>query len=349
MKKKKRCILHIGMHKTGTTAIQVFLKKHLPYNNYEYLTCDGLSNHSRCIYTLFSDNPYAHKLHKRYQMTNRDVDRYKQKMILSMTAQIIQSKNDNFVISAEVLSGNIIKDDDIYRMKCYLDELFEETTVIGYVRKFDEFIMSNFQQVLHMRKPGNDDFASFAPNYRAAFEKFYKVFDEDRVTLKLYDRETLKNGNVVDDLIDTIGLDIPLVEREVTETNKSLTLYGLKLLAIYRYYGEQETVGRDAEIRNLKMLEKLYELDGPKVRLSRKEIDRIARLKKDDIKWITEKIKAILINSSVSKNTEEINSIKSLFYIDKELCKKISSLVDEEIVKNKIHIKDMIKYIKMLK
>ncbi len=60
----KTCIIHIGIHKTGSTSIQESLQGF--YNDIFYYANLGPSNHSEPIYCLFSENPKRHHLAKRF-------------------------------------------------------------------------------------------------------------------------------------------------------------------------------------------------------------------------------------------------------------------------------------------
>ena len=57
----KRCWIHIGMHKTGTTSVQVNLAKVKKPKGWRFLTVGGSANMGQALYAMFSPEP--HKFH----------------------------------------------------------------------------------------------------------------------------------------------------------------------------------------------------------------------------------------------------------------------------------------------
>ena len=58
-----RCILHAGMHKTGSTSIQLTFNE-LDDDSFYYARILNAPNHSRHIQTAFSDNPGGTRLNR---------------------------------------------------------------------------------------------------------------------------------------------------------------------------------------------------------------------------------------------------------------------------------------------
>ena len=59
---KYTLILHVGMHKTGTSSIQQTLAKLYgkPTKDIVYFDFNGIINHSCIVYPIFMENPYKY-------------------------------------------------------------------------------------------------------------------------------------------------------------------------------------------------------------------------------------------------------------------------------------------------
>ena len=54
----KRCIIHIGMHKTGSTSIQRSLQGYRD-DRFQYARLGKTANHSLAMYSLFAADPWC--------------------------------------------------------------------------------------------------------------------------------------------------------------------------------------------------------------------------------------------------------------------------------------------------
>ena len=59
----RSCIIHIGMHKTGTTSIQLSLHRFVD-KRFFFADLDKVFNHSLAVYSIFADYPDRHHLHQ---------------------------------------------------------------------------------------------------------------------------------------------------------------------------------------------------------------------------------------------------------------------------------------------
>jgi hypothetical protein len=62
MVKKDLCIVHIGMPKTGSTALQSSLFSHIADERVAYAALP-IANHSEIMYSMFSSSPEKYRLH----------------------------------------------------------------------------------------------------------------------------------------------------------------------------------------------------------------------------------------------------------------------------------------------
>ncbi len=225
--KKKECIVHIGMAKTGSSSIQESLHKHLESETHHYFDL-GAPNHSIRMYSLFSKKKRSH-VHMKKGFNEKHIDN------INMRTKELLSKNINanskpiMIISAEGIS--ILLKSDLEDLRDYLYQYFEKVTIIGYVRTMQSFIHSHYQQRV---KGGNYNFelSSQYPNYRKKFEKFDLVFGRENVKLWKFDPKSFPEGNVVLDFCNRLGIMIN--PEQTLRVNETLSREALSLLYIYR-------------------------------------------------------------------------------------------------------------------
>ena len=136
----KTVILHIGLHKTGTTTLQGCLKgyksQEIKYASFED------ENHSIPIFTIFSDNRYKYHIWKTTCLNNKEIDQYRLKNIRVLENDLLDRSSSKLLISGEDIS--ILKK----REKEALIEFFKkrnaDVEVIAYVRSPISWCASRF-------------------------------------------------------------------------------------------------------------------------------------------------------------------------------------------------------------
>src|SRR5690625_4150550 len=145
--KPKKLVLHIGMHKTGSTAIQASMSSSHEYllsNGINYLSCIRM-NHSTTFVSLFGDEP--HRYHVNVQNgvnTPKKAAALNKKLKKQILYKIKNNKSEVFVISGEGLS--ILSEAGVKRLYSFLLPYFDDIEVVCYIRRPLEFYKSMCQQ-----------------------------------------------------------------------------------------------------------------------------------------------------------------------------------------------------------
>jgi len=171
VKKKELCIVHVGMHKTGSSSIQNFLYNDLKDSNFEYIDLN-ISNQSAVIYSMFSNEPEKYHMHRSKGNTLSDVLEYNKQNKKLLLKSFFKSPAENMIISAEDIM--YLKYDELERFHSFLKNYFYKIKIIGYVRPIYSYIESAFQELV---KHGLNkiDFTYADPDYKR-FMNFYKIF-----------------------------------------------------------------------------------------------------------------------------------------------------------------------------
>ena len=231
------CILHIGPHKTGSTSIQQSLHRGREilekYGAY-YLNTNSF-NHSWLISSAFASRVYKDYHRKVKQGKEIDYDKYDCTTALNILEKNIRGNNHPiFIISAEDIAA--FHPNELTKLKKFLDARFDSTLIVGFVRPPMNFAISYAQQILKSRGT-YDDLCLNPPvaNYRQYFEKFYSIWGEDNIILKLYSLPAFSNGCVVSEFLDTVGLNENLYqELNIPKSNQAISIRAAKLISLFR-------------------------------------------------------------------------------------------------------------------
>ena len=225
-------VLHIGLHKTGSTSIQNSLKGYSAAR-IKYLDL-RLPNHSIPIYAAFTDDPNPEKdgVHARVGRTAENLSEMRRDTLARLHAELSKSGFDKFVISGEGITR--LSRASLEEFKALLLKYVDTVSVFAYVRDPAGFAISDFQQRI---KAGYSGYDLAKPKYRQRLEKFLQVFGRDNFSAKVFAKDGLKDGSVVLDFCDVWG--IPFEAKDEVRANESLSLEAVQLLHLFNRHGPQ--------------------------------------------------------------------------------------------------------------
>jgi hypothetical protein len=265
---EKRVILHVGMHKTGSTSIQAAYSKHCLYCKF------GPPNHSIAAITVFRRNPYGYHIHKRNRLTRAEIDQ-KRMLWRSELEGCLAQERKTVLLSGEGFC--LLRKDELENFATVVRKTTSNVEVYAYVRPPLSFSTSNFQQ--HIAQ-GGKQFLLPQPRYRECFEKFGTLFGWDRLHLRLYDRTRFEGGDVVSDFAQ--WAQIPSPGRIGGDSNRSLSAAATAALFIWNRDGLAGLdIVHDLPVKR-KVMRALRSHSGPSLRFSPKIID----VDQDDVRWL---------------------------------------------------------------
>ncbi|BBM87492.1 hypothetical protein [Candidatus Uabimicrobium amorphum] len=319
----KQLVLHFGMHKTGSTAIQQSLYKSDLGPNWEYLDL-GIPNHSGIIRSIFQK-----KLCRRQKILNISQCEFLRKKAKNRSlfeSALKACQKENVIMSGEGTCR--LTKDELFNLKETCLSLGFHTTTVGYLREPKGYIESSFQQgfkSLH-------ELAFFEhlpyPNYRKTLTQFEEVFGNKNVSYWLYDKDRFIDRCVVKDFLSRLGVK----PRQITtkQSNKAMSIYTFRFLYTYRKLGPALIPGKLVQQHNNLLFNKLRELEGPKLSLSKEIIDPIIESNWEDIAWANSKLE----NSfPFPQNTDGlpgcVGSESDLFDFDQKSIRWLAKLIDK--------------------
>jgi len=283
-RKREQCIIHIGMHKTGSSSIQHYLNTR-QHENFSYFDLHR-ENHSIPIYSLFSEKPETYHIHRREGRTKEEVLNYNEKVrTLFMEHLTKNNKHETFVISGEDIS--VLPKPSVEKLRDFFSCYFKQIKIIAYVRSPGSFISSGFQEHIKAGMSKFDVNLS-QPSYRRRFENFDLLFGRENVELIYYDPEHMPNNDIVSDFLIRLGLAESI--DTYTRVNESLSLEATSLLFVFNQYASKKLDILEKEKIRSELIQFLQHTGRQKFMLKQNILKDTIERNRNDIAWIEKRM-----------------------------------------------------------
>jgi hypothetical protein len=276
----RHCIIHIGMHKTGSSSIQRSLTG-FEDERFVYAPIGKEDNHSIPICTLFVGNRERHVAHKSNMRDMADVAAYRARVRAGLESAIERTQERALIISGEDISS--LSRPDLDELHRYFDSHFDRIDIVAYVRSPAGFMSSAFQQRVKGRLDRFEPEAQYF-NYEKCFSKFDVLFGRDNVHLWHFSPESFPGGCVVQDFCARLGINLP--KDRIIRSNESLSRHAVALLYCYRKLGKKYGSVDMPAPEGQRLGKILGALGAGKFRLSPDLIRPILKRHRADIEWM---------------------------------------------------------------
>lgn len=227
MAQKQTILLHIGMHKTATTSLQASLAG---FSDGRVRYADlGRANHSLSLITAFSQSPEQHQFFARRGTGPEDLADRREAELARLHAALA-TPEPVLILSGEGLTD--LSGAEVQAMGRMLGRHCDQIQVLAYLREPIGFGSSAYQQRV---KGGRDSFDVPRPKYRKRFGKFLRVFGSDAVEFVPFAPKAFRNGCIITDFCDRIGVDADQVPKR--RSNESLSAQTVALLRLFNARG----------------------------------------------------------------------------------------------------------------
>ena len=228
-----RCVLHIGTEKTGSTSIQQALEKHsdaLLQQGTLYPKVFHRGNHPKIACYAMEDGKIDMRK-KRYKLTNKNAVKEFRKDFEKTFANEVKPRGVKSVIIVNEHLSRLRKQTEVERLKSLLDKHFSQVDIILYLRRQDKLMRSMYSTVVKVGgvrenvfpiwpEDSTGDFTTF--DYRRITDLWTDVWGRENVTVRIFDRKSLLDGDVVSDFMEFAKVKSPR-NFKASEGNPSLS------------------------------------------------------------------------------------------------------------------------------
>ena len=214
-------IIHIGTHKTGTTAIQKFLaKERAGLLSKKVLYSNISTNHSGPLASLFKDNTFDFFYYKKHRCSKAsDIMDLNKETHKTISNEIEAHVDCKIVFSGEELS--FLKLSEIRRMSNFFSKFNRPIRVIVYERNREEYFLSSFQQ--HIK--GGQSFERMIKStpkhiFSECISLYKEVFGDKNINIRHF---ADAKENVIKDFLSVIDCDMQT--QTIEKDNVSLGKY----------------------------------------------------------------------------------------------------------------------------
>lgn len=276
----RKCIIHFGIHKTGTTSIQQALFSKLWSTDAAYLHI-GSPYITRDLTAAFSSNPTRHAPDLGI------VDAKRRESIQEALRKAIAGlAYDRLVISAECLSE--FNPAEIGEFIDFLRSQNLSLEAVAYIREWRSWYESIFQQTSKYGTWHSEMFPLRFSSYRSAIEAFDALLGKQNVHLFKYDKERFPQGCVVRDFFNRFDLGDPGdIEREL---NQGISLDAVKFLRAFHNSGLRKVSDTATFERNILLANYMEKLAGEPVRFAPALLDELLQGDDSDLEWIESRL-----------------------------------------------------------
>ena len=314
--KKRLCIIHIGMPKTGSSSIQKTLNKQLKDPGTVYIPFAN-DNHGGVICTLFGGQQHINRFHN--DKSVEEINIYKRNARRLLINTINSSDASKFIISGEAIQT--LDKYHLIDLKHFMDKLFDNVKIVAYVRPPYSYISSAFQQFLKTHSTDITIERAY-PNYKKRFGKFYTVFGSENLHLWKFDPKKFPQNNVVLDFCKK--LDIDFANIKTIKKNESLSKEAIKIL--YSYRKSQVTNSFYNKQKDKLIVYQLQNIGTTKFRFSPLIINPILQKYKEDIEWMERRLGEPLLEK-IKETENDIKAIEELLVLDASENKKLKDII----------------------
>lgn len=243
----REVLLHVGMHKTGTTALQYALDGY-DDSRLRYARLGDI-NHSIAMVTAFAGAPQSYHVWQQLGASADQVARKAAAFRQSLLSELALPHRKLVIIGEEI---SMLYPAAIAEMLATLRGSGRRPQILAYLRDPLGYVTSAFQQQV---RGGQTSFALPRPLYAKRFEKFVTQLGRDAVTFRDY--APLARHSVVADFAELIG--IPTGAMPDRRANPALPMEAVRLLHLFNRSAPQHAspqgpaarAARSALIRHL--------------------------------------------------------------------------------------------------
>ena len=346
----KNIILHVGMHKTGTSSIQVTCcnetnNKILKNSGIIYPRSLGDANHSIPIYSLFTNDPQNYPYIYRNNITENKLFTNNMKTLSNLLNEISDSSCHTLLLSGEDIG--LLTESELFKLRHTFDSIFNNPSykILQYVRNPVNYYTSVYQTlIISDRLIDNFTIQTHSNNdnpFRFRIEPMIEVFGKDNIEIKCFENIIYSNSSLIKDFFNTIGIKSQYIDKiELFRANESISQISADFLKFFRKKYPSGFLKEGKWLNNVKENEfdyiKFMNIKGEKFNIKPSHQIELAQKFYKDAEWLFDKFKINYLsdldniindtkinNKEMKISIETLDSIKEIFEISNMKTKKL--------------------------
>lgn len=242
-----KLVLHIGAEKTGSTALQVFLRRHeraLFAKGIIFPDLFQTPNAGELYLSAASGDSIDYLDASLFRGKAKFRERYIKQLGKELGCLAASNHCKVCILSSELLYSRIRDVEALRRLKSSLLRGFDDIRIVCYIRNQAERVLGLSMEALkqgsylpQIRSPKDHLDLAFSCDYRKSLSRWIEVFPGG-VTVRRFERSSLVNGDIIDDFLDVIGQPglARLPRPKPLEANRSLTQDQFKVINYLNYH-----------------------------------------------------------------------------------------------------------------
>ena len=237
----KKCILHIGTEKTGTTAIQDYLKSNraalAKHGVYHPIASDTEHASQWEFAAIVHHAPWTQDMGRELGITDKaSQETFRETLSRKLDAEFKKvDSTDTLIISSEHFQSRLYLDHELSALKTFLERWVETFEIVVYFRRQDELALSLLSTRLKSSAQVTLDnilkTLNSAPRYYAydeIYSRWANVFGADAMNPRIYDPDHWPKDSLVSDFCAAAGL--PELSTVPHRFNRSLNRQGFQFI-----------------------------------------------------------------------------------------------------------------------
>lgn len=195
----KKLILHIGMDKTGTSAIQKFLVDNSLLLESKYKTYYIKAGQS----FDFAHNNLAYSMFEQNGQSNSDYQSY----LKFIENEVSESNCEKYVLSSECLF-KAYKSVNFQHFIDFIKQLFDEVSIIVYIRNQFDWVISRHKHSITSGQTMELDrlIKSWYCDYKQHVDKWKLSLDLGKADVRVYDKNQFSEGSIYTDFLEALDI-----------------------------------------------------------------------------------------------------------------------------------------------